>query len=412
LAHFRALTVALTIVSMGLARTAHAQALEPPPPPPVDAPVQIGSLVVAPVFQMANVGYDSNANSKSPDQRPVSDYTATFSPVVQAWLTSPHIHLLAHGQADYYYFKELTNLRALDTDTGARFDVPLNLLTPYFIGGFTSTQFQQNFEIVDAIARRRNSTLTVGTDVRLTDKISAGAYGRHTTLQYDANSLYQATDLAKSLNHTSTAEGVDVKYALTPFTTVGAQAEQARSHFDSATTRDSKDLLITPEVWFSPLALVNGHAAFGFRKRVFLGGGQPDFNGTAAQVDLSYTLLGRTRFTVLAKRDLEYTYVTTLNDYIVLETDLSVSSRVGEFWEVGVSTGRDTVTYLATTPLAPGTPTQPNEGFWSSSAALGYRTGRARIGFHVDYRVRTSELPVPLRTYERFRIGTTLSYPF
>ena len=168
--------------------------------------VQVGPLALAPVIRLTNFGHDSNVFNRT-DDNPQGDFTATLSPSVEAWLRLPRARLNGHSQFDFYYFKELTDLRAVDTDTTARVELPLNRLTPYVEGTIANTRHRQNLEI-DAIARRRNDGVTAGAELRLTGKVSAGAYARRSRLEYEPNSLYLGTDLGRELNHKSAGEGV------------------------------------------------------------------------------------------------------------------------------------------------------------------------------------------------------------
>jgi hypothetical protein len=341
---------------------------------------------------------------------PRGDFVATVSPAVDAWLRSPHARVDGRSELAFYYFKELTNLRALDTDTAARVELPLNRLTPFFAGTLTNTRHRQNLEI-DAIARRRNDDVTAGARLRLTTNVSADVYAVRTRVAYEANSRYSGTDLGHALNHRSAAEGLALRYVLTPFTTLAVAIERQRDRFEVANDRESNSVRVTPSVEFNPLALVNGRASVGFRKRTFLTGGVPEFNGTTALVDLKYTLLGRTRFAVAAHRDLQYSYV--FRDYIEAEVTASVTQRIGESWDVGGYLGRARLTFSRqTTPTSRVIEDIPDETVLTSGADAGYTLGHMRVGFHVEHRARQSDLPVRHRGYQRLRMGSTLTYVF
>jgi hypothetical protein len=361
------------------------------------------------------VGHDSNVFNRNIDDHPQGDYTATLSPAAEAWLRLPFARLNVKTQFDFYYFKQLKDLRAVDSDTAARLELPLNRLIPYLDGAITNTRHRQNLEI-DAIARRRNDTLTAGADLRLTDKLYAGAYARRSQLRYDPNSLYLNTDLARVLNHTSAGEGVAVRYLATPFSTLSMEMERDRDRFELSPDRDSDSIRIVPSITFSPLALVSGRAAVGFQRRRFLTSGEPDFSGTVAFVDLNYTLLARTRFTVAARRELEYSYLVGQHEYLDAEVTGSVTQRIGDAWDVGGSLGRARLTYprraTPTTAGAPEPPVFPDETILTRGLDVGYNVGRARIGFHVERRERATDGGPLFRGYERLRIGSTLTYVF
>jgi hypothetical protein len=290
-------------------------------------------------------------------------------------------------------------------------EVPLNRFRPFVTGGFLNTRHRQNLEI-DAIARRRTSFVTVGTDVRLTSKLTASVFSSRTRLDYDTNSIYLGTDLSDVLNFTGRGEGASLRYTLTPLTTIGVTADRGRHRFDSAPERNSESLSVTPMVEFNPRALISGSASFGFRQRKFRSGTAPDFNGSVASADLTYTLLGRTRFTVIGRRQLEYSYVVGRADYVESTLALVVNQRFGDSWDVGGSLSRSLLSYGDVTSLTDSSVviTFPDESIIGWSVDAGYRLSRTRIGLRIDQRQRDAS--AQLRAYDRFRIGSTLTYEF
>ena len=400
-------TMVVTVACIAVGTSVRAQTIEPPN----NAPVQAGPLLLAPVVRLTNVGYDSNVFNQDNESNPQGDVTAVFSPSVDGWLRLAHGRASGRTQFDVYYFKQLTDLRAVDTDSAGRVEVPLNRFRPFVTGAFLNTRHRQNLEI-DAIARRRTSSVTVGTDVRLTEKLTTSLFTSRTRLDYDTNSIYLGTDLADVLNFTGRGEGASLRYALTPLTTIGVTADRTRHRFDSAPERNSDSFDVTPMVEFNPRALISGSASFGFRQRKFLSGTAPDFNGSVASADLTYTLLGRTRFTVLGRRQLEYSYVVGRADYVESSLTLVVNQRFGDSWDVGGSLSRSRLSYgdMISPTDSSAVITFPDESIIGWSVDAGYRLSRTRIGLRIDQRQR--EASAQVRAYERLRIGSTLTYEF
>jgi Putative beta-barrel porin 2 len=380
--------------------------------PPSNAPLQAGPLVLAPVITLRNVGHDSNVFNTSRNENPQSDVTATLSPSVDAWLRMAHARVNGRTQFDAYYFRQLTDLRAIDTDTSAHIEVPVNRVLIYATGLFTNTRHRQNLEI-DALARRRNDSVTAGVDVRLTAKLTAGAFERRTDLRYKQNSLFFGTDLARVLNHTSAGEGAELRYALTPLTTIAVGAELSRDRFDFATDRDSDNRSIGANIQFNPRALISGGASFAVQEHQVLGGLAPNFNGSVMAADLGYSLLGRTRFTVTGRRQLEYSYIDD-TDYLRGGIALMVTQRVGDSLDVGGSVGRDRLSYRRNASLsnATATPGLTDETVYSSIGTIRYNLGHTTIGVDVEYRERLANQALAYRGYERLRMGLTLIYAF
>ena len=304
-----AATALTAVVSISLAGSALAQSLEPSVveqlEPPENAPIQAGPFSLAPVARITNLGHDSNVFNVSEDQNPQGDVILAANTTLDGWLRFTHLRVAGRGRFDFYYYKELTELRAVDTDSGGRLDVPLNWLTPFVSGTFVQTRQSQNLEL-DALAQRQSDSLTVGTDVRLTSRATATIYAKRSTVDYEEDSFYQGTDLATALNFTGRGEGAALRYRVTSLTTVGVEVQRQRDRFDTSPERDADSFYVTPMVEFNPLAVINGRASIGFQHREFVTGIEPDFDGTVVYAALSYTLLERTRFTVDIQRHLSY----------------------------------------------------------------------------------------------------------
>jgi hypothetical protein len=360
------------------------------------------------VIRVTDVGRDSNIFNTS--DNPQSDMTATFSPSVDGWLRMAHGRANGRTQFDLYYFKTLTDLRAVDSDSSAHFEVPINRVQPYITGSFMSTRHRQNLEI-DSLSRRRTNTVTVGADLRLTAKLTAGAFTRRTSLEYEANSVFLNTDLSRVLNHASTGEGASLRYALTPLTTVGVQAEQSRDRFEFASDRDSDNTIITANLNLNPRALISGGVSIGVQEHRVLAGGGPNFQGTVAAADLSYLLLGRTRFSIAARRQLDYSFVDQ-TDYLNSGLGVAIAQRLGERWDIGGSTTRDRLNYRRKGLVNPAGLSFPDETVLTTTGDVSYNLGRTRIGARAEYRERRNDGSSAFRGYDRLRVGATVTYTF
>jgi hypothetical protein len=398
-----AVAAAVALALLVEARPTRAQQISDPPN---DAPVQTGPLTLSPTVRLWNFGYDQNVYSTSVDSHPKSGVTATLTPMVEGWLRLEHLRVSGRTGGDFYYVKNYSDLNGIDTDTAGRVDIVLNRLAPYVTGTLVDTRHRQGLEI-DSVSRRRNESVRAGADLRLTENVFIGAYAQGGRLEYAQNSLYLGTDLARQLNHTSTVEGFDARYKLTPFTTFALAIERQHDGFDVATSNNADSVRISPAVEFSPLAVVSGAASIGFRRFKFLVGGLPDFNGTTASVDLNYTLLGQTRFGLQMYRDLEYSYF--VHDYLATQINVSVTERIADAWEVGGLFGRARLSYG---PQPAGTAAVQNETAHTFGGDVGYRLNRVTIGLHADYGSRRPDVQELYRGYERLRFGSTLTYRF
>ena len=364
------------------------------------------SLSVSPAI-ITSVGRDDNIFNDSAANDPKSDVMAIAVPVLQAWLRTPRVRFASRNELDMYYFRDLTFLRAIDNDHTARIDVTLNRLMPWAAGNFSATRHRQNLEI-DAIAKRRNDNVTAGADLRLTGKMSAGVYAGRSEVRYDSNSVFRGTDLALSLNHTGSNEGLRIRFAATPLTTFSLDAEKGRDKFEFSPERDSDSFRVGPSVDFKPLALVSGHAGFGFGRVTFKQPGQPEFKSTVGSVDLQYNFRATTQIAVTAQRNLEYSYLYAQRDYVLTALTPSVTQRFGESWEVRGNVGRNRLSYRRRDP---GVSELPAETILSYGISAGYHIGRNRVGFDVQHNRRRSDVDDG-RGYDRLRVTSSLTYGF
>ena len=373
-----------------------------------DVAAETRPLVLSPTVQLTDLGWDDNVFRVSKDNHPIGDFTATFSPAIQATLRASRVRVTGRSQVNFIYFRRVSEIRSIDTDTAGRVELLLGRTTPYVGGGWANARHRRNFEI-DAPARRIDAFWDAGIDLQLSAKTLIGVSTRRTSVDYSDDAVFLDSNLADVLGATTAINGVRFRYSLTPLTTVGAEIELDRNDFQAAAERNSDGLRLTSVVEFQPLALISGRAQVGIRKRSFVDARVPTFRGTVARIDLAYTLLGRTRFAVAAIRDLSYSYRADQRDYLQTGVELSVTQRLGNAWDMGARVGRFGLVYDLGNPDR--ISRSPQERVLIYGVDVGYRIERTRIGFRVDRQTRTSDFSVG-RGYEDMRIGTSVSYGF
>lgn len=394
---------AFAALFVGLATPAHGQTGNP-----VDTPSQPRPLVLSPTIRLADVGWDDNVFRDSKGGNPTGDFRATAGPSLQASLLMPRLRVTGRSQVDFVYFKRLSQIRSIDTVNVGRVELLFGHVRPFVDGEWANTRHRRNFEI-DLPVRRVDSSLGAGVDVYLSGKTSIGATLRRSRLNYQGDAIYLDTDLAESLGATATFSDARLGYSLTPFTTVGVHVEQDRSEFRFAKERNSDGFRVMSVIEFRPLALVSGHAEVGIRKRTFVDGNAPQFQGVVARVDLGYTLLGRTRFDIHGERDLSYSYRADQRDFLQTGGQLSVTQRIASAWDAVGTFGRFSLVYGLGDPTRP--PTSRDERVVYYSMDIGYHFERTRVGFQVSRQTRTSDFSVG-RDYEGMRIGSSVTVAF
>ncbi|MEO8256962.1 MAG: hypothetical protein ABI868_06405 [Acidobacteriota bacterium] len=423
---FFALTVVVTLA--GAAGRVDAQDFDPTSP--VQPAVRFGPLALAPIFRLTEFGYDSNVYNRAEDNNPAGDFSSRLTPSVDASLRSAHVRIRGRSLVDVYYFKALSDLNSVDSDNVGQVDLAMNRVGLFVNGRRLTTRHRRTLEI-DAIARRRNSDLSVGGSVRLTGKTSLEMFVTRARLDYAADSLFLDTNLAQQLNHTAWTQGFALGYAATSLTRFSVEASRTRARFDAEADRDSGEWRVTPTVTFSPLALVTGRASIGYYRRTFSAlapaassaGGVPSSaapanltsaaqTGTSALINLTYTLLGRTRLNIDATRRLEYSYLAVVNDYLQTSITGSVTQRLGESWDVVGRFGRSRLSYQQSDEPNQAALQIPAETVYTSGADLGYNIRHTRLGLYVSQDRRTAAAAALTRGYRRVRIGASATYVF
>lgn len=362
-----------------------------------------GPLHFTPGIAITDVGVDSNVFNSS--DHPVSDSLASIGPAVNAWLKLGPVRVAEKSAGQYLYFKESENQRSWNTLNELKLDVPLARFRPFAIGSYVNTRQREGFEI-DARARASTNLATLGTDVRLSGKTTLVLSGTRTTLAYDRSETFLGTDLAASLNRHSDGELGQLRFALTPLTTLVFTGEAVQDRFDTERFRNADSFSVRPGFEFKPFALISGKVSVGYRHFNVLSDAIKDYQGVVANVDARYMLTTSTQVTAKFNRDIAFSYEDALPYYTFSEAKLAITRRLGSSWDVVGSGARQLLGYrgLAADPSAAHIDTGRVVGF-----GVGYLVGDTfRIGIDVNSYSRRSV--ISQRNYDGVRAGASVTY--
>lgn len=373
-------------------------------PTPADtARFRVGALRFTPSIAVTSVGIDNNVFNEVDD--PKRDTTAAVGPGVALWLKLGKGRFSGKTAGQYLYFKEYANQRAWNTNSDALLELPTAHLAPFIGGAYINSRERPGFEI-DSRSRRRDQTLTLGTSVRFSPKTTLIISGSRAQLRYDQSETFLGSDLSTALDRRGDTEHVELRYALTPLTTLVVIADSMQDRFITADTRDADSIRVMPGFDLKPFALISGKVAVGFRHFNMLQDGAADFDGLVAAVNARY-VLGPTQFAVRANRDVVYSFETTSPYYALTDLGLDITERITHSWDVVARGGRQSLAYrkaVATSTL----PGRTDRGVMYG-AGLGYRLGESvRLG--VDANVYRRDSQASVRNYEGLRIGASVSY--
>jgi O-antigen ligase len=366
--------------------------------------VQLGPLGLTPSIALTNLGLDTNVFNEFAS--PKRDVSLTVSPQLDTRLRAGRSRLQASARSDLVYFHQYSSERSIDGALQARFEMRAARVTPWFTGSLSSGRQRWGSE-VDLRFRRLVREIAGGLNARMAGRTQVGLFVRQETFRHQADAVFLGSNLRNALNRRTDAIGLQLRYALTPLTTVVASGERSHDRFDYMPDRDSESWRVESGVDLSRFALIAGRGRIGYRRFVGTGGGLQAYSGVIASVEASSTLRRRTRVEISSQRDVNYSWDLLYPYFVLTGNTVTVTPQLTRTWDVQ---GRAGLLRLAYRPAA-GSVGLPNrlDRFELLGTGFGYRLGRdMRLGFDVDRERRTS--PIQQRTFLGYRSGVSITY--
>jgi hypothetical protein len=379
----------------------------PTPEPDTEANVRFGPLSLKSTIALSNLGVDTNVFNEADADQPESDFTMTFSPNTDVWLRMGRTWVTGTVQVDWVYYNKFASERAANSAFRIGVDRTFNRVAVKGNARRLSTRDRPGYEI-DARSQRFETQYDGEASVRVLSKTSVGATAFSRRTEFDEAAIYREANLSRELDRTTSGAGMVVRHTLTPLTSLGLDVTRERERFITSTFRDSDSTKAIGSVNFQPLALINGSASVGVRLFDPVPQDVPAFNGVITAVNLSYSLLGMTRFGVQASRDIQYSFEFSQPYYLESGITGSVQQQVFGPFDV---LGRIGTRGLAYTDRLGAAVVVSNRTDRINLVGIGagYRMGAdKRLGFTLDRLHRTST--VPGRTFTGLRFGLSLTY--
>jgi hypothetical protein len=378
-----------------------------PPEPDAEANIRFGPLSLKSTIAVSNLGVDTNVFNEADADQPESDFTMTFSPNTDVWLRMGRTWVTGTVQVDWVYYNKFASERAANSTFRIGVDRTFNRVSVKANARRVSTRDRPGYEI-DARSQRFETQYDGEAAVRVLSKTSVGATTFRRTTEFDEAAIFREANLSRELDRTTSGTGFVVRHALTPLTAVALDVTREREAFVTSTFRDSDSTKVLGSVDFQPLALINGTASVGVRLFDPVPQDVPAFNGLITAVNLSYSLLGVTRFGVQASRDIQYSFEFSQPYYLESGVTASVQQQVFGPFDVLARVGTRGLAYTDRIGAAVAVSNRTDRVNLVGIGA-GYRMGTdKRLGFTLDRQHRTST--VPGRTFTGFRFGLSLTY--
>jgi hypothetical protein len=386
-----------------------AAAQDPPPDPVSTARLHLGPLGVTPKIGINDVGLDTNVYNDWVD--PKKDFTATVVPQADFWMRLGPARLSGNANLGYTYFATFADQRSFNTDDAAKVTLPFRWVQPYVGMSYLSAHDRPGYD-VDARVRHTSQAYLAGIDFPLTWRMTIGLSGKQDRIAFAGDAVFLATSLQQVFDRDVETLGGSFRFRLTPLTTFVVQADRDRELFRYSPIRNSTSLRVMPGIEFSEFALVSGKLSVGVRKLDMQDASIPDYLGVVASGELSWTAVGRTKFTLGVERDANYSFDVRWPYYLLSAATLTVTEQVRGPWDVQARGTLQRLDYRAEALAISVTPIgNTTDRVTLFGGGVGYRVGqRARVGLNVDYQTRRSGL-LGLK-YHGLRAGTSMTYGF
>jgi len=375
--------------------------------PPSNVRMHLGPLFVNPTLALTNAGVDTNVFNEATEDSPKEDFTLTLSPSTEAWLRVGRSWLNATLREDFVYYQKYANQRSVNSSYKATWQIPLTRVSFIPTVSFLDTRERPGFE-VDARAQRTEIGYGGSIEIRALSRTFFVVHANRQSIDFAADAVFLGANLHDELTRTVTIEDVDIRHELTPLTslTLGAAREQDR--FEFSPLRDADSTAFTVGVKLDPAALIKGSATVGYRDFKPLDGSLAGFTGTTVAADLSYVLLGITKFAVSGMRDIQYSYDINQPYYLQTGINLEITQQIAGPFEAVGRAGTARLVYHDRTGAIVAVSNRVDH-VETYGGGLGYRVGPdTRIGINIDQYERLS--PVIGRQYKGLRYGVSVTY--
>jgi hypothetical protein len=393
-----------------LSSTAAAQQL--PPPPTTEGAivrVRLGPFWLNPTVALSNAGIDTNVFNEADVDHPKRDFTLTVTPRSDVWLRMGRTWLGGIVKEDLVWYKKYASERATNDAYTIGWVAPLTRVSFGADASWVSSRDRAGYEI-DARLQHTDLTYTANAELRALSKTFVGVKAVRRQIDYSSDASYRGLSLREELNRNETGGDVTVRYEVTPLTSLILQVGRQEDRFEFDPLRDSNSTRAAVGVNFDPFALIKGSARIGYRRFQPVTATVPGYDGSTAQVDLSYVALGSTKISVQALRDVQYSYDVIQPYYLQTGVSAAVTQQIAGPVDASARVVVQRLAYRDREDLIPEVSNRIDR-VHMYGGSVGYRIGTdLRVAFNVDQQLRRSQLST--QRFDGLRYGMSVTYGF
>jgi hypothetical protein len=371
--------------------------------------VRIGPLMMNPTISISNLGIDHNVFNDPPDRNPKEDFTFTVTPVSDFWLRLGPTWLAATISESVNWYQTYSSERTANTGYKLGWNVPGSRVTLKLDAAYVDARERPGFEI-DARAERKETNVGGALEFHALPKSYIGITAARQDTRFSDQANYLGVDLRTSLSRVDTSYGASFRHQLTPLTSIALSATRSDTRFAFARDRDTVSNSALASVKFDPAALLRGGFSLGYNDFKPADSALPGYRGLVGNIDLTYVLLGSTRFAVTGSRGVQYSYDNNQPYYVQSRIGASIAQQIFGPFDVQFRGDIASLDYRNRAGVVVTVPTRTDH-VDTVGIGVGYHIGKdLRLSMNVDHTNRDSE--VRDHQYQRLLVSSGLTYGF
>ena len=281
------------------------------PDPTEGARVKYGPIAFTPAI-VFSTGYDTNVYREPTG---FADYETFAVPQIEAWWKQPGFRARGFGAVELVHFR--TNPGATNTQAGASIERLRSTVRPHFTFNHRRTNANPTgFEVGYKSLRLENS-LIGGANINFSPRSELRATARSVVTSWDADAIYQSSNLREKLNRTTNSVSGGFAYKLTPLTAIGATTDVTGDRVMYSPERDGDTVRVSSIVEFAKPALLFGSAQVGYQHFTSPASGAANFDGIVGSANIGYGAPDGTLIKFYLNRDTQYLFDTSLAYYVL-----------------------------------------------------------------------------------------------